>query len=173
MLSWAVKVLLFLSSYLPLWLILVLFHLSDWGAYLWLPVAGAVLGCVGLAALIYWTRTTLREPKFTVADCTREGGDTVAYIVTYILPFATLVVSSLAEAIGVALLFIMILLVYVDSDMIYVNPILAAAGIRCFRIRDANGKERMILSGKSFIDLKTSLSTVHVTDSIWWDVGTD
>lgn len=172
MISWLSKLLLFLSSYIPLWTILALLHWSDWGVWRWVPILLGVLGGLGLLSLRYWTRTTQHE-EIRASDSLRQDGDAVAYIVTYVLPFLTISITGILGSVAVVLLFVMVMLVYVNSGMIYVNPLLAAAGWHAFSVHSSLGAERTILTRKELIRSDGVITAVRVTDSIWWDVGTD
>jgi hypothetical protein len=162
------KVCLFLSSYIPLWAILILFHWNDWGRWLAVPFVALVGGFVGLGVLAHWVRTGPNE-EVTVSYVERQDGDSVAYIVTYILPFLTLVISSPLEAVGILVLFVTIMTVYVSSDMLYVNPILAAGGWHAHSIHTDGGAEIVLLTQRRLIREKKVLDAVRIGDVIWWE----
>lgn len=162
------KVCLFLSSYIPLWGILILFHWSDWGWWLAAPFVALVGGFVGLGVLAHWVRTGPQE-EVKVSYVERQDGDSVAYIVTYILPFLTLVVTSPLEAVGILVLFATIMAVYVSSDMLYVNPMLAAGGWHAYSIHTEGGAEIVLLARRRLIRANKVLAAVRVGDVIWWE----
>jgi hypothetical protein len=162
------KACLFLSSYIPLWIILILFHWTDWGWWLVAPFAALVGGVVGLALLAHWVQTgSAAEVKVDYVE--RQDGDSVAYIVTYILPFLTLAITSTLEALGILALFLTIMMVYVSSDMLYVNPMLAASGWHAHSIHTAGGAEIVLISRKRLIRRTSVLSAVRLGDVIWWE----
>lgn len=169
-LSGFAKACLFLSSYIPLWLILILFHWTDWGWWLAAPFAAFVGGFVGLFILRHWVRTATEE-EVTVDYSTRQDSDSVAYIVTYIFPFLTLVIGSALEAVGILALFLTIMLVYVSSDMLYVNPVLAALGWHAHSIHTNGGVELMIITRRRLIRAGQILYAVRLGDAIWWERG--
>jgi hypothetical protein len=159
---------------MPLWIILILFHPTDWGRWLALPIAALIGGALGLVILWHWVRSGSTD-RITVDFVERQDGDSVAYIVTYILPFLTLVITSAWEAVGITVLFLTIMLIYVSSDMLYVNPMLAAAGWHAYSIHTSppGSVEVVLLSKKRLIRAKTSLEAVRIGDVIWWDRGKD
>ncbi len=166
------KVCLFLSSYIPLWGVLILFHWSDWGCWLVIPISAFAGGWIGLGVLYHWVSTGAEDPV-SVEYVERQDGDSVAYIVTYILPFLTLVITSPLEAVGIAVIFVTIMLIYVSSDMLYVNPMLAAAGWHAYSIHTAepNATEVVLLSQKRLIRQPSIVVAVRIGDVIWWDRG--
>jgi hypothetical protein len=167
-LSRTIKACLFLSSYIPLWIILVLFHWSDWGCWLAIPIGAFIGGLVGLGLLSRWVKTGPVE-EVRVEYVERQDGDSVAYIVTYILPFLTLVITSKLEALGILGLFVTVMLVYVSSDMLYVNPMLAASGWHAHSIHTEGGVELVLISQRRLIRRGTILTAVRLGDVVWWE----
>lgn len=161
---------LFLSSYIPLWGILILFHWSDWGWWLLVPFGALVGGAVGLIVLWHWVATGSFEEVSTDYSI-RQDSDSVAYIVTYIFPFLTLVISAPLEAIGIFALFLTIMSVYVSSDMLYVNPVLAAFGWHAHAIHTKGGTELVLLTKRRLIRGGLVLHAVRLGDTIWWERG--
>jgi len=167
-LSGFAKASLFLSSYIPLWAILILFHWSDWGWWLVVPFIALAGGWCGLVILWHWVVTGSRE-EISVDYAMRQDSDSVAYIVTYIFPFLTLVITSALEAVGVLALFLTVMLVYVSSDMLYVNPILAAFGWHAHAIHTKGGTELVLLTKRRLIRAGLVLRAVRLGDTIWWE----
>ncbi len=167
-LSSVAKSCLFLSSYLPLWAILILFHWTNWGLWLTIPFAALIGGLAGLAILRHWVGTGSTE-RITVASVMRQDSDSVAYIVTYILPFLTLAVTSAPEAAGIVGLFLTIMLVYVSSDMLYVNPVLAALKWRAYSIHTARGSELVLITRRRLIRENSVIDAVRLADVVWWE----
>lgn len=162
------KACLFLSSYIPLWGILILFHLGDWGYWLAVPLGALIGGGIGLGVLRHWVTTGAAE-EVTVAYAMRQDGDSVAYIVTYILPFLTLTIGSAAEALGIVGLFLTVMLVYVSSDMLYVNPVLAALGWHAHSIHTKGGVELVLITRRRLIREGSLLPAVRLGDAVWWE----
>jgi hypothetical protein len=162
------KACLFLSSYIPLWAILILFHWGDWGWWLLAPFLALAGGCLGLLILWHWVVTGSQE-EVSTAYAMRQDSDSVAYIVTYIFPFLTLVIGSALQALGVFALFLTIMLVYVSSDMLYVNPVLAALGWHAHAIHTKGGTELILLTKRRLIREGPVLHAVRLGDTIWWE----
>ncbi len=162
------KACLFLSSYIPLWAILILFHWPDWGWWLSIPIGALLGGCAGLTVLLHWVNTG-SEDAVEVAYASRQDSDSVAYIVTYIFPFLTLVITSPLEAVGIFFLFLTVMLVYVSSDMLYVNPVLAALGWHAHAVHTKGGSEVILLTQRRLITEKMVVHAVRLGDAIWWE----
>jgi hypothetical protein len=159
---------LFLSSYVPLWTILILFHLGDWGWWLAVPLGALIGGLAGLVILRHWVLTG-SDSEITIDYANRQDSDSVAYIVTYIFPFLTLAISSIPEALGIIGLFLTIMLVYVSSDMLYVNPILSALGWHAHSVHTKGGAELVLLTRRRLIREGQVLHAVRLGDVIWWE----
>ena len=169
-LSGFAKACLFLSSYIPLWFILTLFHWYDWGWWRLAPIAALSGGWIGLAILRHWVKTGSQE-EIAVDYAERQDSDSVAYIVTYIFPFLTLVIGTALEAVGILALFLTVMAVYVSSDMLYVNPVLAAFGRHAHSVHTKGGVELVLISRRRLIREGSLLRAVRLGDVIWWEVG--
>jgi hypothetical protein len=169
MISRTAKILLFFSSYLPMWPILVVLYWGRIGCLIAIPIAAIVVGAAGILGVRRWVRTTA-PTKFTIKSADRRDSDSVAYIVTYIAPFLTIVAATPQEVLGVALLFVVTMLVYVSSDMIYVNPTLTLAGVRMFAIETEEGPKITLLTSSTELMKKGDpITAVGMTDAIYWE----
>ena len=168
MLRGITKVFLFLSSYLPLWGILLLLHWSDWGWYRLLPIAAAVGGVAGIGLVRYWVRTT-EVSSLRVEEAYRQDSDSVGYIVTYLVPFLVVAVPSTLYASALVLLFVTIMAVYVSSGLIYVNPMLTALGWRIYSVQTKDGIEAIVLTQRKILRKGDVLPAVPITETIWWE----
>lgn len=115
---------LFISSYSPALLILAVrsFHHST--AIFAASLAAAVLS---VAALLLFLRLARQGGPFraTVEDVEPRDGDLAAYVATYLLPFVVVFGATAQDVIALVLFLFFIGLLWVNSRMIYLNPVLA------------------------------------------------
>jgi hypothetical protein len=138
-----VRLRLFISSYAPLFAILaVRFRDSK------LELACALLAALGAASLLFLLRTARRiqpDPHRieTVAD---RGAEVAGYLATYLLPFVTVTEPS-ARDIGAYSSFLVVVgVVYVQSDMVQINPLLYLFGYRVSAVTTGDGWSGVLIS---------------------------
>jgi hypothetical protein len=119
--------LLFLSSYNPFFLLLAVrsYHRSCV-----IFTAAVVLFALSLAALELFLWSAKRKAPYEVRIVSLENrdADVAAYAATYLLPFLTIFTGSWQDIVSVALFLVFIGLIYVNSRMVYANPLLALHG---------------------------------------------
>lgn len=158
------RLMLFLSSYAPLFTILAI---RNWDSR-W--VAAGLLG-VALASIV-WMLAFLRATRtlgVVTIDITRAAsrdGDIVSYIVSYLLPFLAIDFDRPADVASLAVLLIVIALLYVHSNLIYVNPLLAALGYHLSEIEQSNGKVSILLSQRPYVRPNTKMRVIPAGDLI-------
>jgi len=111
---------LFLSSYLPLFVILAIrFDQPEW---LWRVCAGLVAaGLLSVAAVLWAVR---QGPVTSVrVDSVRDAGaEAGGYLATYVLPFVVVAMPSARDMVGFAIFLFVLAIIYVRSDPLQVNP---------------------------------------------------
>lgn len=128
------RVLLFFSSYFPLFLILgILFARKNW-------ILSLVIVCLGsLALLELWRylhdRRQRQQHSFTkILDYHRRDSEAMSYIASYVVPFASFSLETIQQALALSVFVIVLLVLYVNSNMIYINPMLNLVGYHLYEI---------------------------------------
>jgi hypothetical protein len=159
--TWA-RAILFLSSYAPLFVILAVqgVHREVWA----IIVASTLVLVAGLASvvLVYWIRKAATFAPFP-SDVSRSSPRddlAVAYIVTYILPFVGISLSSGRDVISLCLAFSITLLVAVRANLFYVNPLLNLLGYHIHEIEDSSGRQFALISRKAYVRPGTPIAVV-------------
>jgi hypothetical protein len=148
-LSW----LLFLSAYSPVFLILAL-RAYDRVCPIVIMALGLLLAAaLGVLAFLFVLRRT--EPQqMRLVTVEQRDGDLAGFLVAYLLPFVGVLASDWRDVMAVALFIGFIGIVYVNSRMIYVNPLLALFGYHLILIRattDPRGRPASSLSPQFLI----------------------
>lgn len=136
MLSAATKSVLFLSSYSPLFAILGLRVALSWASYiLWGVAAISIL----LSVVFYiWAGRKIAPHSLQVQGINPRG-EAIAYVVTYVIPFVALNQESWQDWTALGVLLAVIAILYVNSAMIHVNPMLALFGWRNYELTTTAG----------------------------------
>lgn len=135
---------LFLVSYVPLFLILMmqqLYKYSDhlrWGGlnaesiFRFVKYFGAVsvlaaaslLGLLGLWLLIrnVGRRAQLSGDVATIIDIENKNSESISYLFTYVIPFVFQDLSDPISVLSVSILLLVTFLIYTNSSMLLINP---------------------------------------------------
>jgi hypothetical protein len=136
---------LFLSSYAPLFVILGIKTADESLPAAWaLVLTGLAAGALMLVALA-WARRIGSIP-LDVASSESASGDVVAYLFTYLIPFVGTRTEGLGDLVAVALLIATVGLVFVRSDLLLINPLLAGAGFYLHNVQTTGGTKYVLLT---------------------------
>lgn len=160
------KAFLFLSSYLPLWLVLAVVNCKQLGVGVVVPIVLAVLGAIGIVWLVREVRTTAPTP-LTVGRVERNDLESVTYVLTYLFPFVGNLLGDQSTAIDLAILFVFVLAVYVRADLFYINPVLVLLGWHVYRVEDSEENELVLLAGPKPLKKGAELRVVPLSDGVW------
>lgn len=126
--------LLFLSAYSPVFLLLGLRAYGRACAIVILSLALFLAAVLGVLALLHVLRRT--EPqRMRVVVVEPRDGDLAGFLVAYLLPFVGVVASDWRDVVAIAGFIALIGVVYVNSRMLYVNPLFALFGYHLISIR--------------------------------------
>lgn len=155
---------LFVTSYTPLFLLIIGKQLSD--HWVWLhfggfncPALGAWFTKFGLSTLLMLVMAfglfgyfvTIRNVEeaaengdpVTITRINNKSGESIGYIATYIVPFMFQGFDSLFVTFAVLLILLLIYRIYVNSPLLLVNPILSIThGL--YEIEFTNGKNQRV-----------------------------
>ena len=140
------KLILFLSSYLPLWLIFaVQFYAKANQVGAWVAGGIALLCLLGLLGYIRFARTINPVP-LKIAGLNRRDGEAMSYIVSYLLPFIALPSSNTGDLISLGIFIGVLAVLYVNSDMIHINPVLNLIGWHIYEVEKDSGHVCTVIS---------------------------
>jgi hypothetical protein len=151
--------LLFLNAYSPVFLLLGLRAYGRVCAVVVLSAVLLVLALVGTLAFLFVARRMPMQ-RMTVVTVEQRDGDMAGFLVAYLLPFVGVLASDWRDVLALALFICLIGIVYVNSRMIYVNPLLAVFGYHLILIRgttDAGGRPAEALSPQFLVTKRSWL----------------
>ena len=93
------------------------------------PIVTIISGAafvIGVAGILIYLRVVNRLDGVPtkMVDCHSRGDAAMSYIVTYIVPFLAFVFSEWQQAAALVVFFVIPGFLYVNSDMIHINPTL-------------------------------------------------
>jgi len=134
------KLILFLSSYLPLWLIFaVQFYAKANKPVAWIAFSAALVCLIGLLGYLHFAKNINPVP-LKIAGLNRRDGEAMSYIVSYLLPFIALPSSNTGDLISLGIFIGVLAVLYVNSDMIHINPVLNLMGWHIYEVEKDSGQ---------------------------------
>lgn len=132
MLRTHIKISLFLLSYLPLFLIMIVLNPNnDW--ILYSAIIASLIGIIGFLLLLIWKQKFSGTPQ-KINKIESNNKINFEYFIAYIIPFVALDIQSERQLLAYGILFVVIGTLYVRSNLIYVNPTLTLIGYNIFKI---------------------------------------
>jgi hypothetical protein len=122
---------LFLSSYAPAFLILAVRSIDRSCALFAVSLTLAV-GTSGVFLLFIRFARGGAPFNTTVVDVEPHDADLAAYVATYLLPFIVVFGASVQDVIALGLFLFFIGILWVNSGMLYLNPLLALRGYHVY-----------------------------------------
>jgi hypothetical protein len=148
MANWFARFILFLSSYIPLWVIFAIITARDW-RYLSLSFAGlAILSFLGTLIFLRLVQR-LQGIQLAVGVIHRKDSETMSYIASYVIPFAATAFDKLEQVVALGVFLVVLCMVYVNSSMIHINPLLSLLGYRLYEISDTEGNSYFLISKRN------------------------
>lgn len=125
---------LFISSYSPALLILAVRSYDRSCVLFWVSLGLAALSA---GAFLLFIRVARRGGPFraVVEDVEPRDADLAAYVATYLLPFIVVFGATTQDVIALALFLVFVGVLWINSDLLYLNPLLALVGYHVYVVR--------------------------------------
>ncbi len=160
---------LFLSSYAPLFLIMGIRSSLES-----LPIALVFYAITGMSVitLTLFLNTVKQYSSHTVTVVKVESRDSemTSYIVTYLLPFLVVSFNDPATTVSLAIMLGVIAIVYVQSNLIHINPLLNVLGFHLFEAETEDGKLTSLICKHTYVRTRSTLNVVSLGDYIMMEV---
>jgi hypothetical protein len=166
--SIATRLLLFLSSYFPLALIFFVLFI---GSHRDAAIATLSLGVIGLFGMYLYLRmaSRLAPIQVKVVALQRLDAEAMSYIVTYVIPFVAIPFGAWQQGVALVIFFVVLGILYVNSNMIHINPMLNLAGYHLFEVSLDDGSTRALITRRRRINRDAVLAVVKLGDDILLD----
>ena len=173
------KILLFLSSYTPLFLILLLkvtsqlvdnyqeaeqiviknFLIANWVSILVLSILFLIIVFpnIILGLILKETKKTNNPKHVKVKSVNKMNHIYMEYLISYIIPFLAFDFSDFFDMTALMLLITTIGIIYINSDLLYININFNIRGYNLYNIIDVEDKDYMLLSKKRLIKKESLL----------------
>ncbi len=168
MLSLFSRFILFASSYSPLTLAFGVLYLrspkTTTTAYILFSIA------VGSVGLLWWMLSAVRKmhhEPLRVERSSRKDTDTLSYLATYLIPFALAPPKDAYEFVALMIFVVVLAYLYVNSNMIYINPVLSAFGYHLYEVTPAGSKRTVVVLSRLGDELPDTIGAVEIARRIY------
>ncbi|MGC7873717.1 hypothetical protein ACPUYX_19665 [Desulfosporosinus sp. SYSU MS00001] len=165
-----VRLILFLSSYAPL---LVIFAMQNRFNNYWVSVSLIGIGFISvcfLAYLIRFSKKNIEPIHISVQEVNYKDGEAVSYIVTYIIPFIGIDLTSLNNWASLLIMFVILAVLYINSNLLYINPLLNIAGFHIYEVKNVEGATLALISKDSEVRVNEILRAVNLHRNVYLEV---
>lgn len=141
-----VKICLFLVSYSPLFLIMTILH-YDHFIIPYVAITCAVVGFAGMLITFGMLNQISGQYKKAV-DIKPAAKINFQYFLAYIIPFIAMDVDSTRQLLAYLVLFVFIGVLYIRTELLYVNPTLTLLGYNILKIKTQDENIMLITRNK-------------------------
>lgn len=153
-----IKCVLFISSYFPLYIFLLILNIERYNSkeeLNSLPIKiflGSMLIAIilSIASLLFIKYSSYGTKKIKVENIERPDDTIISYIMTYIIPILTVNDINKYEIIVNIFLFILIGYLYIRLNLLYLNPLWSSFGYISYRINN----DTVLITNYSISELK-------------------
>ena len=164
MASMPARFLLFLSSYFPL---AAIFFILFIGKQQWVAISILSIGLLGLVGMASYLRAVqkLGPIQVKVKEIQRRDAEAMSYIVSYLIPFLAVPFNGWEQGFALSIFFVVLGILYVNSNMIHINPMLNLAGYHLYEITLEDDAVHSLITFRRIVRGE-KLSVVKVGDDI-------
>ena len=164
------RVVLFLSSYTPLFLIMAVKYGS---VHRYFGLSMVLLAVISIGLLLFYLKqsSTLAVDHIVVEKISGKDSEAMSYFVTYLIPFLDIKLDEIASSVSLLLLFLVVGVLYVHSNLIYINPTLNLMRYHLFEIELEGGMTSALLSKRSIVERGASITVVSLGEQILLEVS--
>jgi hypothetical protein len=124
----------------------------------------AALSFLVLIGFLVFARRIAKAP-FTITASRSMNAEALNYVATYILPFLDSRPDDLSYATGLGIFYFVLGLIYVNSNMIHINPVLNVLGFRLFEV-EVDGTTLSLITRRRFIARNTMIYARRLGDDV-------
>lgn len=135
------RILLFCSSYVPLFVIFAVRFPRT--AVVWWVVTGVFTVCAVILFLLVATR---HEPQIYPIKAVDGDSAAAAYVAGYVLPFVTINEPTTRDFVAYTVFFLMLAVLYTRSSLLGVNPLVYLTPLRVYNVRTECGDTYVLFS---------------------------
>lgn len=110
--------------------------------------------------------STLNAIKVKVKVHQRKDGEAMSYILTYLVPFVALPSDGWEKLVSLLVFFLVLALLYINSNMIHVNPMLNIFGYRIYELSMDDGAIHALITRRRVIR-GSEIKVIEIDEDIY------
>lgn len=163
------RVMLFFCSYFPLTLIISILAIGLWPWWV-IVLIFSTLGLGSLALTWYYFHRAQREmavEQQRVVNFARRDSEVMSYIASYLIPFVSFQLGNWQQLVALGIFLLVLLIIYVNSNMIYINPMLNFVGYRLYEIEIEHSQSAHYYIAKKRLERDHEIRFVALSKDIY------
>ncbi len=104
-----------------------------------------------------------------ITELDRHDGDVLSYVASYLVPFVSLDLTG-TQLWAVIVFLAVLLIIYVNSNMIYINPMLNILGYHLYEVKIAKNETSFYLLTRQRVGLRSVVRVARIGDSTFLQV---
>jgi hypothetical protein len=166
-----VRTMLFLSSYFPLALIFFFLFIQQQPVWAIAILAVGMLGLVIMLLYFFSFAQRFAPIQEKISGVHGRDAEPMSYIASYLIPFVALPFSGWQQGIALLILIGVLGIVYVNSNMIHINPMLNLLGYHLYEITVEDSKEPYSLIAHRRIGRGETIHLIDIGEGIFLEKG--
>jgi hypothetical protein len=166
-----IRCMLFLSSYFPLALIFFFLFVEQQPAWSIAVLAISSSGLVIMVLYFFYFAPRLGSIRERIIGLQRRDGDVMGYIASYLLPFVAIPFAGWQQGAALLIFVVVLGIVYVNSNMIHINPMLNLIGYHVYEITLEHSEAPHSLITRRRIAAGETIHLIDIGDGIFLDKG--
>lgn len=160
-----VKVILFLSSYIPLFVIIMIrnYEQQDLVIALGIVIATVLI----ILVIVFWKVRSVSGKYLKIEKIENLNRVGLEYFITYIIPFLAINFLEIKDLLALGVIFFVMGVIYIKSDLIYMNPILNLAGFNLYKVI-SDGHEHIIITRKKRNEFSNSQEVFPLAEDVYY-----
>ncbi len=162
-----IRGILFISSYFPLMLIFgVLLH-NKYPYWALAVLVVAVSSLILAWGYLRWCRNHLAVSHDRLTDYQKRDTEVLSYIASYLIPFVTFPFDTLEQVVGLIIFVVVLLILYVNTNMIYVNPMLNFVGYHLYEVNIEHSTSSHYYIARKRVTRDSEIQFVRLSDDVF------
>ena len=101
-----------------------------------------------------------------IAKTSLRDAELASYVVTYLLPFLVSSFSDWLSLLSLVILLLVIAVLYIQSNLIHINPMLNILGYHLFEVETGEGKVSALISKRSYVRSGSTIEAISLSDYV-------
>src|SRR6266436_9590972 len=166
-----VRTMLFLSSYFPLALIFFFLFIQQQPVWAIAILAIGTMGLVIMLLYFFYFAQRFAPIQEKITGLHGRDAEPMSYIASYLIPFIALPFSGWQQVTALLILIVVLGIVYVNSNMIHINPMLNLLGYHLYEIIVEHSERPHALITHQHIALGDTIHIIDIGDGIFLEKG--